>query len=206
VSPDGYGETLGVSAIDKIMLVYQSLLEMEREWGVSKRHPLFRPGHFAIYPGVFVGGPKSGLVPYFIADEARIEYVVIYHPEDQVEGVRAAIESRVAEASAQDGWLRSHPPQVEWIHHWPPSIVIPEHPIVTATCEAHQEANGEAATLHGFAAVDDAAFLTRAGVPAISYGPGDLRRAHAVDEYVEVEELMAATRTYALLAMRWCGA
>ena len=64
---------------------------------------------------------------------------------------------------------------------------------------------GEPATLAGFAAVDDTTFLNEAGIPAISYGPGDLRQAHAVDEYVNVEEIVTATKTYAVLALAWCG-
>jgi mannose-6-phosphate isomerase-like protein (cupin superfamily) len=64
---------------------------------------------------------------------------------------------------------------------------------------------GAEATVAGFAAVHDAAFLTAAGIPAIGYGPGDLRDAHGVDEHVAVEELMTATRTYAALAAAWCG-
>ena len=53
--------------------------------------------------------------------------------------------------------------------------------------------------------VEDASWLTKGGTPAISYGPGDLRVAHADDEYVLIDEVMCAARTYALLAMDWCG-
>ena len=58
---------------------------------------------------------------------------------------------------------------------------------------------------HGFAAVEDASFLNLGGVTAVSYGPGDLRVAHADDEYVLIDELVTATKTYAILAMDWCG-
>jgi acetylornithine deacetylase len=57
----------------------------------------------------------------------------------------------------------------------------------------------------GFPAVEDTTFLNAAGIPAISYGPGDLRRAHAVDESVDIVEVHEATLTYALLAAQWCG-
>jgi acetylornithine deacetylase/succinyl-diaminopimelate desuccinylase family protein len=205
ITDGGYGAEVGVSAIDKAIDLYRALRSLEREWGRTKRHPLYRPGHFAIYPGVFVGGPTSGLVPFFIADAARIEYVVIHHPGESADEVRAEIERHVERAAALDPWLREHPPTVTWNHAWPQSVVDVGHPIVGATCAAHERASGEAAQLRGFAAVDDASFLTAAGIPAISYGPGDLRVAHAVDEHVEIAELMTATRTYALLAASWCG-
>jgi acetylornithine deacetylase/succinyl-diaminopimelate desuccinylase-like protein len=205
ISAGGYGDEVGVNAIDKAIDLYGALRSLEREWGQTKRHPLYRPGHFAIYPGVFVGGPTSGLVPFFIADAARIEYVVIHHPGEAADEVRSEIERHIERAAALDPWLREHPPTVTWNHAWPQSVVDAEHPIVAETCAAHEGASGEPARLRGFAAVDDASFLTAAGIPAISYGPGDLRVAHAVDEHVEIAELITATRTYALLAASWCG-
>ena len=39
----------------------------------------------------------------------------------------------------------------------------------------------------------------------VLYGPGDIRVAHADDEYVLIDELMTACRTYALLALDWCS-
>ena len=205
ITPGGYGADVGVSAIDRAFDLYGALRELEREWAHTKRHPLYRPGHFAIYPGVFVGGPSSGLVPFFIADAARIEYVVVHHPDEPADDVRAEIEHHVHAAAERDPWLREHPPTVTWNHAWPPSVVDVAHPIVAEARAAHERATGAPAVLRGFAAVDDAAFLTAAGIPAITYGPGDLRVAHAADEHVEIDELVAAARTYALLAASWCA-
>jgi acetylornithine deacetylase len=144
-------------------------------------------------------------VPFFIPDLATIDYITWYHPDDDAADVRAAIEQQVASAAALDGWLREHPPRVEWKHHWPPSVVDPGHPIVAATCRAHELASGGPSVVAGFSAVEDSTWLNHGGVTAISYGPGDLRVAHAVDEHVEIEELVLATKTYALLAADWCG-
>lgn len=70
---------------------------------------------------------------------------------------------------------------------------------------SNELAQGEPAQVVGWSAVHDGTFLNQAGIPAISYGPGDVRRAHAVDEYVEIAELVRACKTYALLAIEWCG-
>jgi acetylornithine deacetylase len=59
--------------------------------------------------------------------------------------------------------------------------------------------------VHGHVAVQDMTWLTRQGIPAIGYGPGDVRVAHAVDEHVDEADVLAATRTYAVLAASWCG-
>ena len=75
--------------------------------------------------------------------------------------------------------------------------------------EAHQQATVGTrfegpAKFSGFAAVCDAAFLERDGVPSVVYGPGSILVAHAADEYVEIDELIAATKTFALVTMDWC--
>ncbi|WP_372586851.1 hypothetical protein [Mycobacteroides abscessus] len=36
-------------------------------------------------------------------------------------------------------------------------------------------------------------------------GPGALAMAHAVNERCAIEEIVCATKAYALTAMRWCG-
>jgi acetylornithine deacetylase len=43
------------------------------------------------------------------------------------------------------------------------------------------------------------------GTPTVLFGPGDVRASHRPDEYVPVDELVAAVRTLALTAMRFCG-
>jgi acetylornithine deacetylase len=205
IRPGGLGEAVGVSAVDKIFLLHQALAQLETEWRTSKRHPLFAPGHFSILPGVVVGGPRSGLVPFAVPDEARLEVVAWYHPDEEADDVRSELEASIASAAQADSWLRSHPPIVEWRHHWPRSVLDPAHPIVGATAQAHRQATGRAAVVRGFPAVDDTTWLNAAGIPAISYGPGDLRAAHAVDEHLSIDELRTATLTFALLAAGWCG-
>lgn len=205
IHPGADAFSIGVNAVDKAFLIYQALRQREEEWGLTRRHPLFTPGQFVIHPGVVVASPRGQLDPFFIADRATLDYIVIHHPDEEIEDVRGEIEDVVATVAHLDGWLREHPPAVEWKHHWPPSRVAPDHPIVSAACRAHELANGEPAQVVGWCAVHDGTFLNDAGIPAISYGPGDVRQAHAVDERVSIDELVRACKTYALLALDWCG-
>ena len=199
------GEATGVSAVDKIVLMHQALARLEHDWRFTKPHPLFRPGHFSILPAVVVGAPKSGLVPFVVPDEARLEVIVWYSPSETDAEVRTEIEEHLTRAAAADTWLRAHPPAVTWRHHWPRSVLDPGHPIVRAASEAHLRATGRRAIVAGFPAVEDTTWLNAAGIPAISYGPGDLRAAHAVNEWVDLAEVHEAALTFALLAAAWCG-
>jgi acetylornithine deacetylase len=48
-------------------------------------------------------------------------------------------------------------------------------------------------------------FVHEGGMPAVLFGPGDVRRAHGVDESVAVEDLEVVAKTLALTALRFCG-
>jgi formylaminopyrimidine deformylase len=199
----GRGSQVAVSAVDKGFLIYQGLLQLEQEWGQSKSHPAFaRPGHFTLCPSVFMGGAQ-GIA--YIPDDCVLEYLVWHAPQESQEQVQSEILAHIDRVAQTDPWLRQHPPQVEWILWWPPHDVPFEAPITQAVAAAYQDALAEPASLYGFAAVDDASFLNRAGIPAISIGPGNLNVAHAANEHVEIDELVDAAKIYACAIVEWCG-
>ncbi len=205
----GDGAAVGVNAIDKGILIFNALRQLEEEWGLTKQHPLFRPGHFSIHPGVVQGGPHGVMVPFFLSEFMTIDYCVWYSPDDDPDAVKQEIETHIQRAAQTDPWLREHPPEVEWKLHWPANV--PQADEITAvTVAAHEQAAvgtrfAGAPDVVGFAAVEDCTFLTLGGVPAISYGPGDLRVAHADDEYVLIDEVVTSCKTFAVAAMDWCG-
>ena len=59
--------------------------------------------------------------------------------------------------------------------------------------------------LTGFSMASDGRFFAAAGMPTIIYGPGDPKLAHVPDEWVGVDEVLAATRAYALAAVAILG-
>lgn len=205
IHPGGRGESAGVNAIEKAILVYRALRELEEEWGLRKTHPLFPAGQFALHPGLFHGAPTGVEVPFVIPDRARIDYTAKYAPGENVDDVRRDIERQVAAAAELDGWLRRHPPAIRWEYEWPPSAVDVDAPLVRELRDAAAAALGELPPITGWSGVHEGTFFNAAGIPAVAYGPGDLRTAHAANEHVPVADLVDAAKTYALFAVRWCG-
>ena len=207
----GGGSAVGVNAIDKGMLVFDAMRRLEEEWAFTKTHPLFAPGHFTIHPGVVQGGPYGVLVPFILSEYMTIEYCIWYPPQDDPETVKAEVQAQIDAVARTDGWLREHPPVVEWKLNWPANDPGPAAADITAAVSsAHERIAGQTpyagpAQVAGFCAVEDCSFLTAAGIPSISYGPGDLRVAHADDEYCLIDEVRLAAKTYAALAVEWCG-
>jgi acetylornithine deacetylase len=65
----------------------------------------------------------------------------------------------------------------------------PNHPIVKAALAANPDSRP-----YGSATLSDWVFLK--GVPTVKVGPGDTRRSHTPDEYLEVAELEAGVLFY----------
>src|SRR5215211_731282 len=203
--PGGAGETYGVSAIDKAFIVYQALRALEQEWGFTKTHPLFPPGHASIGVNAILGKPPGPMTPYIIPNECTLDVQVLYLPDDDWESVKQEIETYLNRVYDNDHWLRTHRPTMEWPHHWPPYNTPADHPIVQCIVGAHEAALGITPLVTGFPAVDDASYLERGGIPSISFGAGNVMMAHAVDEYVACDEVINACKVYAATMIDWCG-
>ena len=55
--------------------------------------------------------------------------------------------------------------------------------------------------IEGMSAWTDAAILNAAGIPAICFGPGDIKLAHAAEEWVPVVEIERATAVLTRMAL-----
>lgn len=192
----------GVGAIEPIIPVLAALKELREEWWRS-REPGESPGW--IVPTHIAAG--EWIVTY--PESCRVALHVTFSPQQADDHgwgtrVRHQVEERVSAAALADPWLATRPPVLHWSTEVPAAAVGAEDPIVTT-------ALGSAAALghrSGIAARTtwlDTASFTRAGTPAIGFGPGDIELAHTIDESVDVDELVRAAQLLAVCSMRFCG-
>jgi acetylornithine deacetylase/succinyl-diaminopimelate desuccinylase-like protein len=206
------GEAVGVNALEKAVLVVEALGELERRWAAEELHPWFPPGAFTLHPGTFtsVGAPGSP-APVFFPAEATLEYGVWYPPGWSGAEVEERVESFVAERLAGDAWLEVHPPEFAWGFDWPPFETPREELIVGTLADAIEAVTGAPvpppSPEHPAAvgASVDSTWIERAGIPVVTFGPGEMRVAHSPDEHVAIEELVSAAETLALAIASWCG-
>lgn len=201
------GASAGVNAVEKLIALVVALQKLEHDWGFSKRHPAFQAGQFTMMPSVFhgdVGFPSVG----YMADRAEVGFIVWYSPDEEPSAVRAEIEAFIAHAAALDPWLRENPPELDWRRNWPAANTSPDHPLVRLLVEQRASVRGRAPgrDTRGFTAVSDATWFEAKGIAAVVFGPGNLRVAHALNEYVEIAEVIDAARIMARTMLRWCGA
>jgi acetylornithine deacetylase len=201
----------GASAVEKMVKIIQALQELERYWAVHKRHPMLPPGMTTINPAVIEGGRH----PAFIADECKLWCTIHMLPDENYEDVIREVEDYIRRVADADLWLRKYPPTFKWGGKslvkekgevFPGFEVEKDHPGVQTIAAAHEAVTGEKPGISMSPSVGDAGWLNRAGIPCVYYGPGgDLRQAHAVNEYVELEEVFKATKVLALTLLDWCG-
>ncbi|TGU86343.1 M20/M25/M40 family metallo-hydrolase, partial [Mesorhizobium sp. M00.F.Ca.ET.186.01.1.1] len=53
--------------------------------------------------------------------------------------------------------------------------------------------------------VTDAGWFAHAGIPAVLFGPGELKHAHAVDESIDPDQLVQFAQIMARFIASWCN-
>ncbi len=196
----------GVNAIQKTVPLLRALEELSRDWTEreDKHHPLL--GTPLVQPTVVRGGSFISNVP----ERCEVELNATYLPGNADERgygsiPRREIEAAVSRAAAQDDWLVARPPAWSWFTDYPPCEIDPSTPIVETARSAGRDL-GVGVEARGIDTTYDGALLTLfARTPSPAFGPGDLGRAHAPDEWIGVDELVLGARLYARVIAGWCG-
>lgn len=185
----------GQDALAKLISIYTAVNELGRERAESHRHPLMSssPTSVPLVIGVLNGGGWRAAVPAHASMSGRIGVL----PGESLDNVRESLAARVAQAASRDPWLQEHPPTLRWDNDGAEGWELPQDSALVQAFAAGQVANGEPTRIEGLTAGCDAGLLREAGIPAVVFGPGDLSRAHSVDEYVLDDEVITATKTLA---------
>ncbi|WP_433615202.1 ArgE/DapE family deacylase [Dactylosporangium sp. CA-139114] len=191
--------TSGVSAVEKFQLIFPVLraLEATRNRRVD---PMMRRWDIA-YPlevGTVRSGDWASTVPDLLVAEGRFGVAL----DEPVDSARAEFESTVAEACAQDPWLREHPVTVEW---WGGQFASGRCPdgtgLVQRVVRTHRALTGAEPAVVGAPYGSDLRLLTAAGVPSVQFGPG-VGYGHCPDERVCLDQVHACAETLVHLALK----
>jgi acetylornithine deacetylase len=175
-----------------------------------RRIPKTPVGSTTINPAVIKGGRH----PAFIADECKLWITVHFLPNEKYENVVKEVEDHILKVSEGDVWLRDNPPKFKWGgvsmtrdegETFPSYEVDLNHEGVKTLMESHKAVTGVPPEIAVWPSVSDAGWLSWAGIPTVNYGPGSLKQAHVVDEYIKLEDVYKATKILALTLLKWCG-
>ena len=180
----------GVSAIDRYLPIHERLRTLEDERNRDVAHPQMRELRlpYPILVGRLVAGEWSSTVPDRLVFEGRFGVRV----GEQIEDARTVLEGAI-------GGLC----ELEWTGGQFASGETPhDHPAAQAALAAASDVRGVTARVIGVPWGADMRLYCAAGIPCVMCGPGGVELAHAVDERVEVEQLVAAARIAALFVLR----
>lgn len=201
VRDGGAGAEVGVDAIEKGMIIYRALKELERQWGQSKKHPMYKIGNFCINAATI----KAGQGPSFVPDSMEMSYSIWYPPQDTPEQIVKEVEEQVAAYSRTDPWLRDNPPEITWIFNWPSFDVSVDEDFCKAVQKSVKSVRPEGGELTGMFAVCDASFIYERNIPVVVLGAGETKYTHGTEEKISIEQLKDAVKMYALAIANWCG-
>ncbi|WP_308634954.1 acetylornithine deacetylase [Paenibacillus silvisoli] len=200
----------GASAIEKMAKLITGLQELERHWAVTKSYPGFPAGSNTINPAVIEGGRHAA----FIADRCALWITVHFYPDEDYETVAAEVEEHLLRIANADPWMRNNPPVFEWGGRsmieergeiFPSLELDTESDGFNALFASHREALGGEPAFGMSPTVTDAGWIGRSGIPTVIYGPGRLEHAHAVNESLDIQELVDYCKVMIAFIADWCN-
>ena len=188
----------GVNAIEgmaRVILALQQELWPRLE---QRTHPYFH--HSSASINLIEGGVKTNVV----ADRCRIvidrRIIPGEDPAEAVDEIREVAERTVRAIPG----LHVEVEPAGFIGR-PATMDPPDSPVVQAMVAANRYLGFDTG-LTGFSMGTDGRHFAERGYPTIIYGPGDPALAHQPDEWVGIDEVVDATKAYALAALALLGA
>ena len=194
-----------LAVIMAIVLLLRALQELARKWCMEKRSAILPP------PTINFGTIHGGMAGSVVADECVLDFGLHYLPADKDEkgmggNVQADLFRALEYAIAGDEWLSQNRPEIELHQQGSGYEVSVDHEIVKLLEKNHAAALGKAPVTRGCEYGSDARLLNNYGeTPTILYGPGSIRQAHGINEFVDIEQFFAAIEVLAGTIRDFCG-
>jgi acetylornithine deacetylase len=186
----------GCSALDRYVRVHVALADLEARLNRAVEHPLMRNLElpYPLLVGRAAGGEWSSQVPDRVEAEGRVGVPV----GADAGAVRAALEDTVS-AALDDG---EAPAEVHWTGGaFLPAETAADHPWAVRVAAAVSAERGVPARVAGVPWGADMRLFAARGIPCVMAGTTGIERAHAVDEWVALDELVAVARTVIRLVL-----
>jgi acetylornithine deacetylase len=195
----------GVSAIDKGYQVVKAVSEFQEDRMKRITHPLY-PNIRETIP-CLVGVFQAGSYPSAFPDSCLLRGSMATVPGEDSDRVKMELAEHLKSSTSSDMWLKQNPPTIRYTGYFAePSEISVNHDIVKSLEAAYEIAVGVKPSVSGRTGAADIRFLNKYGhTPSAIFGPGPTDQMHATNEYARIDDVIAATKVYALTILDWCG-
>jgi acetylornithine deacetylase/succinyl-diaminopimelate desuccinylase family protein len=184
----------GINAIGRMAKVvsgYEAYNDALKDFQPS--HPIFQT------PTLNIGTISGGEGVTFVPEQCKIEFDRQVLPCENLQDVSREIADLTRQIGQEHGFeltLTKYQSFSPWQVSHSDEHVTFFAAVVADTLSIDPEFGG----LHGYC---EAELLSRANIPCLVFGPGNIDYAHAPDEHVAIRELIEATRVYAVALARF---
>lgn len=184
----------GVNAIDKAADALIALRGLNRELGRQK-HPLLPPR--TLTATMIQGGEKENILPGACSVFLDIRTL----PGDTYDGIAGRVQATLDEVKRADPAFEYRMEKVLCVRAGEQPM---NHPWTAACLSARDSAIAAPSRPMEFEATCEQCFLLDAGIPTVVIGPGSVKQAHIVDEYISLEQFAQGVAYYARLIADVC--
>ncbi len=196
----------GVSAIEKFSYLHKGIINWEKnrerevQWS-----PLF--SHYPIKAPISIGTIQAGNWESTVAESLIAEGRLGVFLEQSLQEARESFEAEIFRLSTEDPWLKTNPPKIEWFDAaWEPAAIDSNHPLVLKLSDSFKNTLKKPSLIEGATFGSDMRLLTKYGnIPAVIFGPGDVRNAHFTDEFVPLQEYLDTIAVLSDFIYNWCN-
>jgi acetylornithine deacetylase len=196
-------DQIGINAIDKMVRLINAFSELERSWGLDYHDPSLDPGATTLTISQIKGGESFSTQ----AGECEMMIACMISPQTTVEDIKKQIIDTIDYVATHDYWLKDHRP--EYKLPFPPKVPLnigADEDSIKTLVSSFEQIMGSKAVVSPSPFVGDVNYLFEKGIKGVNWGPGDLSMGiHGANEYVPVDQVVAAAKLYAVTAINWCG-
>jgi acetylornithine deacetylase len=154
----------------------------------------FEPAYSTLQVGTVRGGIALNVVPDSCVFEVDARAIPGCDPASMLEPLRQRLAALRAQATQAHRDLDA---ALEILAQYPALDLADDHPLAALSEEISGQRRKNAVSFG-----TEAGLYQAAGIPSIVCGPGDIARAHTIDEYIRLDELAGCERALAALAAR----
>jgi acetylornithine deacetylase len=195
----------GVSALEELVVLTDALAADEARRNADER----RPRMVALglpYPTI-IGKVSGGEWASTVIDRIVADGRYGVRLGDTWQQAEVELRAVIAAACAADPWLRDHPAQVELVGGlFSSAEIADDHPLPVALAGAIEAVLGRRPAFIAEPYGADMRLLIReGGTPTVIFGPGRPEVAHAPNEHVPLDQVVACARALAVWLLREVG-